>query len=56
MKEQKNIERLFQEKFKDFEAIPPKDAWANIAAKLNEKKQKKELFLFGFNFRELPRL
>ena len=48
MKEQKNIERLFQEKFKDFEAIPPKDAWANIAAKLNEKKQKKRVIPFWF--------
>lgn len=48
MKEQKNIERLFQEKFKDFEAIPPKDAWDNIASKLNKKKQKKRVIPFWF--------
>lgn len=48
MKEQKNIERLFQEKFKDFEAIPPHDAWNNIAARLNEKKKKKRVIPFWF--------
>ena len=41
MKEQKNIERLFQEKFKDFEALPPQDSWDIIASRLNEKKKKK---------------
>ena len=41
MKEQKNIERLFQEKFKDFEAIPPQNSWDTIASRLNEKKKKK---------------
>ena len=40
MKEQKNIERLFQEKFKDFEALPPHDAWSKIASRVNEKKKK----------------
>ena len=40
MKEQKNIERLFQEKFKDFEAIPPQNSWDTIASRLNEKKKK----------------
>ncbi|RXG17883.1 outer membrane protein with beta-barrel domain [Leeuwenhoekiella aestuarii] len=32
MKEQKNIDRLFQEKFKNFEAEPGDQVWANIAA------------------------
>ena len=41
MSERKNIDRLFQEKFKDFEVNPPKDAWANIEAKLDEKKKKR---------------
>ena len=41
MKEKKNIERLFQEKFKDFEAIPPQDSWDIIASKLNKKKKKR---------------
>lgn len=53
MKEQKNIERLFQEKFKDFEAIPPQGSWDSIASKLNEKKKKKELYRFGFKYPEL---
>lgn len=41
MSERKNIDRLFQEKFKDFEAIPPQDAWANIEAKLDNKKKRR---------------
>lgn len=46
MKEQKNIERLFQEKFKDFEVAPPEMAWNNIEARLNEKKKKKRVIPF----------
>ena len=41
MKDHKNIERLFQEKFKDFEAIPPQESWNIIASRINEKKKKK---------------
>ena len=41
MKDNKNIERLFQEKFKDFEALPPQNSWDIIASRLNEKKKKK---------------
>ncbi len=48
MKEQKNIERLFQEKFKDFEALPSQDAWNNIASRLNEKHKKKRVIPFWF--------
>ncbi|CAM3567228.1 hypothetical protein FLGE108171_03340 [Flavobacterium gelidilacus] len=48
MKEQKNIERLFQEKFKDFEVAPPEMAWNNIEARLNEKKKKRRLIPFWF--------
>lgn len=48
MKEQKNIERLFQEKFKDFEALPPQDTWNTIASRLNEKKKKKRVIPFWF--------
>ena len=40
MSEKKNIDRLFQEKFKDFEAAPPERAWQNIEAEL--KKEDKE--------------
>ncbi len=48
MKDQKNIERLFQEKFKDFEATPPQDSWNAIASRLNEKKKKKRVIPFWF--------
>ena len=48
MKEQKNIERLFQEKFKDFEVVPPEMVWKNIERKLNEKKKKRRVIPFWF--------
>ncbi|GLB52850.1 hypothetical protein NBRC110019_18900 [Neptunitalea chrysea] len=35
--EDKNIDRLFQEKFKDFEALPNNAVWNNIQAKLDEE-------------------
>ncbi|WP_167598368.1 outer membrane beta-barrel protein [Leeuwenhoekiella sp. ZYFB001] len=41
MKEQKNIDRLFQEKFKDFEAMPDDKVWAGIV----DKQQKKRAFI-----------
>uniref|UniRef100_UPI00404B723C outer membrane beta-barrel protein n=3 Tax=Flavobacterium sp. TaxID=239 RepID=UPI00404B723C len=41
MKELKKIDRLFQEKFKDFEADPPEHIWENIADKLGQKKKKR---------------
>lgn len=41
MSERKNIDRLFQEKFKDFEVNPPEAAWANIEAKLDNKKKRR---------------
>jgi hypothetical protein len=41
MSERKNIDRLFQEKFKDFEANPPDETWENIEAKLDEKKKRR---------------
>lgn len=41
MSERKNIDRLFQEKFKDFEVNPPEAAWINIEARLDEKKKRR---------------
>lgn len=41
MNEKKNIDRLFQEKFRDFEAAPPEMAWGNIEAELLKKKKKR---------------
>lgn len=61
MSERKNIDRLFQEKFKDFEVSPPEATWANIEAKLDEKKKRRVIpfwwklsgvaavFLIGFS-------
>lgn len=41
MKERKNIDRLFQEKFRDFSPEPREEVWQNIAEKLEEKEDKK---------------
>lgn len=48
MKKSKNIERLFQEKFKDFEVAPPELVWENIQEKLNSKEQKRRILPFWF--------
>ena len=37
MKEQKNIDRLFQEKFKDYEATPSDKVWAGIVDKQKKR-------------------
>lgn len=39
MKELKNIDRLYQEKFRDFETEPPEHIWKNIEARLHGKKE-----------------
>ena len=41
MKNNKNIDRLFQEKFKDFETEPNEHTWSKIQLGLKEKKQRK---------------
>lgn len=41
MKEKKNIDRLYQEKFKDFEAAPTEAVWKGIYAKLHEGESKR---------------
>lgn len=43
MGEKKHIDRLFQERFKDFEVQPDDAVWSNIEAKLNEKKKKRRV-------------
>lgn len=40
-REQKHIDRIFQEKFKDFEASPSPNLWSKIEAKLDQKQPKK---------------
>lgn len=47
-KENKNIERLFQEKFKDFEVTPPDFVWENIQEKLHPKEKKRRVIPFWF--------
>ncbi|EIJ38403.1 hypothetical protein JoomaDRAFT_1388 [Galbibacter orientalis DSM 19592] len=37
MNDKKNIERLFQEKFKDFDTAPPENMWERIDASLDKK-------------------
>lgn len=41
MSDKKNIDRLFQEKFKDFEVTPPEMVWRNIEAELKERKKRR---------------
>ena len=43
MKNKKNIDRLFQERFKDFETEPNARTWANIQAGLNEDKKERKI-------------
>ncbi|AWG20886.1 hypothetical protein FFWV33_04670 [Flavobacterium faecale] len=43
MKEKKNIDRLFQEQLKDFEAMPDGPVWQNIAAALEDDKKKRRI-------------
>lgn len=39
MKEQKHIDRLFQERFKEFDVKPPAKVWNNIEAELQKKEK-----------------
>ncbi|MDT0294763.1 outer membrane beta-barrel protein [Mesonia ostreae] len=41
MSDKKNIDRLFQEKFKDFEASPHKRVWKNIEQELRKDKKRR---------------
>jgi hypothetical protein len=41
MIERKNIDRLFQERFKDFESVPDEIVWENIEAELKKKKKRR---------------
>lgn len=44
----KNLDRLFQEKFKDFDAKPNKKVWQNIQNQLEEEKDDKSVFVIPF--------
>ena len=41
MKERKNLENIFQEKFENFNVLPPESAWTNIEMRLKEKKKRR---------------
>lgn len=41
MKDRKHIDRLYQEKFKDFESTPREVVWKNISARLHKKERKR---------------
>ena len=43
MSDKKHIDRLFQEKLKDFEAVPNDAIWESIELKLHEKKRKRQV-------------
>lgn len=43
MNDKKHIDRLFQERFKDFEATPSDAVWKNIEAALNQEKKKRRV-------------
>ena len=43
MNNKKDIEQIFQEKLKDFEATPPSESWDFISEKLQEKEEKKRI-------------
>lgn len=43
MEERKHIDRLYQEKFKDFEATPREAVWKNISSRLHEKERQKSI-------------
>lgn len=46
MKDKKNLDRLFQEQFKDFEENPPEIVWKNIEAELTKKKKRRVIPLW----------
>jgi len=46
MSDKKNIDRLFQEKFKDFEATPNDNVWNGISKELVGKKKKRRIIPF----------
>ncbi|HEY6141881.1 MAG TPA: hypothetical protein VIV55_00450 [Flavobacterium sp.] len=46
MKEKKNIDRLFQEQLRDFEASPNNQVWLNIEAELRKDKKRKVIPLW----------
>ncbi|MEM8522570.1 hypothetical protein [Flavobacterium sp. PL12] len=48
MKNNKNIDRLFQERFKDFETEPNEQTWSTIQARLNDQTKERKIIPFWF--------
>lgn len=48
MSDKKNIDRLYQEKFKEFEPTPPADMWSRIEKELPEKKKRRVVPLWYY--------
>ena len=46
MKEYKNIDRIFQENFKELDVFPPERVWKNIEAQLNKKQSRQVIPLY----------
>ena len=46
MSDRKNIDRLFQEKFKDFEVTPENHVWENIESRVQKKKSRRMIPLW----------
>jgi hypothetical protein len=46
MNDKKNIDRLFQERFKDFESVPDDQVWNNINDALHQKKKRRVIPLW----------
>lgn len=50
MKEKKHIDRIFQERFKDFEVAPSDAVWVNIKTQLNQKKKKRNAVFIWWRY------
>ncbi|CAM2979301.1 hypothetical protein [Flavobacterium frigoris] len=50
MKNKKNIDRLFQERFKDFETEPNDQTWLNIQTALQEEKKERRIVPIWFKY------
>lgn len=49
MKENKNIDQFFRDKFENFEVNPPEDIWQNIEEKLQKKKKRRVIPFWWFS-------
>lgn len=50
MSDKKHIDRLFQEKLKDFEATPDKAVWDKISSQINKDKDDRKVIPFWWKF------